>query len=38
MVVIMLGATPARAEDKLLADTVEITGAVIYLASSLRHS
>ena len=31
MVVIMLGATPARAEDKLLVDTVELTGAVIYL-------
>jgi len=31
MVVTMLGATPARAEDKLLVDTVELTGAVIYL-------
>jgi serine-type D-Ala-D-Ala carboxypeptidase/endopeptidase len=31
MVVIMLGATPARAEDKLLVDTVKLTGAVIYL-------
>ena len=31
MVVITLGATPARAEDKLLVDTVELTGAVIYL-------
>ena len=31
IVVTMLGATQARAEDKLLADTVELTGAVIYL-------
>jgi D-alanyl-D-alanine-carboxypeptidase/D-alanyl-D-alanine-endopeptidase len=31
MVVTMLGATQARAEDKLLVDTVELTGAVIYL-------
>ena len=31
IVVTMLGATQARAEDKLLADTVEFTGAVIYL-------
>jgi len=31
IIVAMLGATPARAEDKLLVDTVELTGAVIYL-------
>lgn len=33
IVVAMLGATQARAEDKLLADTVELTGAVIYLGA-----
>ena len=38
IIVAMLGATQARAEDKLLVDTVELTGAVIYLSPSLRHS
>ena len=33
IVVAMLGATHARAEDKLLADAVELTGAVIYLGA-----
>ena len=33
IIVAMLGATQARAEDKLLADTVELTGAVIYLGA-----
>jgi D-alanyl-D-alanine-carboxypeptidase/D-alanyl-D-alanine-endopeptidase len=33
IVVAVLGATHARAEDKLLADAVELTGAVIYLGA-----
>ena len=33
IIVAMLGATQARAEDKLLVDTVELTGAVIYLGA-----
>jgi len=33
IIVAMLGATHARAEDKLLVDAVELTGAVIYLGA-----